>query len=74
MHKDMMDNKICVGDDVVYGKSSRYQPIKLGVVKEIVDAGVIVLGEGNSKTGLIQNPEQRMISLTSITNEAPRIL
>lgn len=62
---DMLGNEISIDDNIVYGKSSRYNPIKLGVVHDINEKGIVVLGEGNSKTGLLQDTKTRVLSLTA---------
>jgi len=50
---DMNGFEIKTGDNIIYGKSSRYYPVKKGVVISIDEENIEVLGEGNKKTGLI---------------------
>lgn len=59
-YKDMLGNIININDRIVYGKSNRHDPIKLGIV-EYFDNGVVVLGDGHTKTGLIKDSERRIV-------------
>lgn len=54
-HYDMRGRIISVGDIIAYGKSSRYDPIDIGQVKEINTDNLLVMGRGNSKGGYISN-------------------
>tara|TARA_R110000850_G_C9686730_1_gene438534 strand:- start:6 stop:236 length:231 start_codon:yes stop_codon:yes gene_type:complete len=54
-YKDMRGIVILVGDYVMYGKSSRNNPVNLGEVKGVTEAGISVLGDGNSKVGYLSN-------------------
>lgn len=51
--KDYFNKEIQVGDLVVYGKSSRYNPLNVGVVQEVDENSMKVLGHGNTKAGEI---------------------
>lgn len=51
--KDYFNKEIQVGDLVVYGKSSRYNPLNIGVVQEVSEDSMKVLGHGNTKAGEI---------------------
>lgn len=51
--KDYFGREIKVGDLVVYGKSSRYNPLNVGVVQEVGEDSMKVLGHGNTKAGEI---------------------
>ena len=51
--KDYFKREINVGDFIVYGKSSRHNPLNVGVVKEVTEDALTVLGNGNSKPGTI---------------------
>ena len=42
-------------DRVVYGKSSRYEPIKIGTVVKVESNSVHILGDGNKKIGQISD-------------------
>ena len=55
MNKDLRGIEIKVGDRIVYGKSNRDNPIKLGKVISINEDFIEVLGDGNKKTGNIKN-------------------
>ena len=48
---DMLGKEISVGDSVVYGKSDRDNPINVGVVKNITEEEIHILGRGNVKVG-----------------------
>ncbi len=52
--KDYFGKEIQVGDLVVYGKSSRHNPLNIGVVKEVSHSVMEVLGHGNTKQGKIE--------------------
>lgn len=52
---DMRGCIISVGDTIAYGKSSRYDPIAIGEVKEVNSDNLLVMGRGNSKGGYISN-------------------
>ena len=54
-HYDMRGCIISVGDTIAYGKSSRYDPIAIGEVKEVNSDNLLVMGRGNSKGGYISN-------------------
>ena len=54
--KDYFGREINVGDTVVYGKSSRYNPLAVGVVQEVFTDSMKVLGHGNTKAGEITCP------------------
>lgn len=51
--KDYFKREISVGDFIVYGKSSRHKPLNVGVVQEVTEDALTVLGNGNSKPGTI---------------------
>ena len=51
--KDYFGKEIQVGDLVVYGKSSRHNPLNVGVVQEVSEDSMKVLGNGNTKAGEI---------------------
>ncbi len=51
--KDMRGVEIFAGDVIVYGKSSRYDPIHRGTVVMVGEDFIEVRGKGNSKTGTI---------------------
>lgn len=51
--KDLRGVEIQIGDRVVYGKSDRYNPIKIGTVMDLKEKSITVLGDGNQKTGKI---------------------
>ena len=51
--KDLRGVDIKKGDRIVYGKSDRHNPIKIGKVEEVQEKALIVLGDGNVKTGKI---------------------
>lgn len=54
---DMLGTPIEVGDPVVFGKSNRYKPINVGIVKEIIQEGdwntLYIQGKGNSRVSEI---------------------
>jgi len=52
--KDYFKREISVGDFIVYGKSSRHKPLNVGVVQEVTEDTLTVLGDGNSKPGEIR--------------------
>lgn len=52
-YKDMRGVKIKVGDTVAYGKSDRYDPIRIGSIVTITDKHIEVLGRGAPKSGII---------------------
>lgn len=52
-YKDIRGVIIQEEDYIVYGKSDKDHPIKLGEVVAILEDGVEVLGDGNKKTGKI---------------------
>lgn len=63
---DMVGNELREGDIVVYGKSSRYDPINIGRVKciDIDNDEIHVLGRGNSKVGVTRlSYSRRMLQL-----------
>lgn len=64
---DLLGVEIKVGDRVVYGKSSRYNPIGVGVVQEITDRDIVVLGDGNTRPGKIPffNAKSRMVVINN---------
>ena len=51
--KDLRGVEINIGDRIIYGKSDRNNPIKLGYVKSIDGSNVNVLGDGNKKVGVL---------------------
>lgn len=51
--KDYFKREINVGDFIVYGKSSRHDPLNVGVVQEVTENTLKVLGDGNSQPGTI---------------------
>lgn len=51
--KDYFNKEIQVGDLVVYGKSDRWKPLNVGVVQEVDEDSMKVLGRGNTKAGEI---------------------
>lgn len=63
-YKDRLGNVINLDDRIVYGVSNRYDPIHTGVVIDITENGVVVLGDGNTKTGLIRLPSTRIVVIT----------
>ena len=52
--KDYFNREIQVGDLVVYGKSDRWRPLNVGVVQEVDEDSMKVLGHGNTKAGEIR--------------------
>ena len=59
--KDMFNNEIKINDYIVYGKSNRWFPIKIGEVLSVDDNQLEVLGLGNQKTGIITDSSRIMI-------------
>lgn len=55
VHLDKRGVVIEVGDTIAYGKSDRYDPIRIGVVVAIAEAHIEVLGRGSPKSGMIPN-------------------
>lgn len=54
--KDYFGKEIRTGDLVVYGKSDRWRPLNVGVVQEVSEDSMKVLGHGNTKAGEISCP------------------
>ena len=52
-YKDMRGVRIEVGNVVAYGKSDRYDPIRIGNIVAITDKHIEVLGRGAPKSGII---------------------
>lgn len=62
--KDMQGDEICEGHRVVYGKSSRNNPINIGTVTRIEGNKLYVLGDGNKKEGEVGHySESRVLIL-----------
>lgn len=53
-YKDLRGVIIEEEDYIIYGKSDRYHPVKLGTVVAILEDGIKVLGDGNNKTGKLK--------------------
>lgn len=53
--KDYFGVEIQVGDLVVYGKSSRDNPVGVGIVQDVIDSEIEVMGLNNSKPGIIRS-------------------
>ena len=59
---DLLGKMIKVGDAVVYGKSSRHDPINVGIVVSIDDDGTInIKGKGNHKLSPICNKSRIVV-------------
>lgn len=54
---DMRGLVLRVGDEVVYGKSDRRNPISIGKIISFSGNFVYILGEGNTKAGSIHCEE-----------------
>jgi hypothetical protein len=61
--KDKFGQKLYVGDKIVYGKSDRWNPINAGIIKNVYNNYISVLGTGNKRTGDIDMSE-RIIKLS----------
>lgn len=59
--KDIRGVIIIEGDRVIYGKSCRYNPIKMGTVQKVDGKQLTVLGDGNSKPGVINNSDSSRV-------------
>ena len=63
MLKDYFGRELEVGMEVVYGKSNRYNPINVGIIKSIKQptedswGEISVLGHGNVKVGTLSGYE-----------------
>lgn len=51
--KDLRGIEIKAGDRIVYGKSDRHNPIKIGAVIDVEEKVLVVKGDGNVKEGRI---------------------
>lgn len=52
-HVDKRGVEIVVGDIIAYGKSDRYDPIRIGNVVTITEEYIEVLGRGAPKSGML---------------------
>ena len=53
--KDCFGKEIVEGDIIVYGKSDRHNPLKVGSVVGVEEDVVKVIGDGNTKVGELTN-------------------
>ena len=55
MMKDALGREVEVGDYVVFGKSNRNNPINFGLVNEVNEDHIVILGNGNTKKSQIDS-------------------
>lgn len=68
MFVDMTGVQLEIGQRVVYGKSNRNAPIALGVITDIGDDYVYILGDGNIKAGAISGSHIALNSRIVVIN------